>query len=529
MEDNSEINNVPVDQINILINEFAESCQSIIYEDIIFVLEKKKLQKILIEKIFNDERFIIIGNKNNIEEVQLLSKKSFLRKLILLNIRLFNCNLNRISLKDFIFKIKDIFRIPATQKDIKILLKWSGKYFLAVYEKKNSILFPLSEILTKVNKKFLEEFLDIFIKTFGFKLRTKKSTKISRKFLEGLIYNFTTDIRMKDIILNRYGLLDGKIQTLEYLGKKYVLSRERIRQIEAKFWERVESRRHNLLFNNRWYLYSILLILILIISKKGKKIFFNSESLIINKFKFLSKFIEINFLKSENIGIYFLGLSRNIIKKIEQFTENSKSIKYSQILKDTTELCNGYYSENDMNILVNSILIRINRTMKKTDIVYLALKEIGTPAHFVEIAKVCKRLFPSIDFLTPRNIEATLSRTDKKFPWVWVGSRGIFALKEWGYCRPDKSLYDEVFEIIKKIYSETGKPISFTKIFAEVSKKRRYFNRKSLIIICGTHPKIEKVEMNRYIASEMEIKREEKSLLDLNDLDKKIRRFKNNL
>lgn len=528
MENNSDINDTPIDQINILINEFVESFQSITYEDIIILLEKKKLQKILIERIFNDERFIIIGNKNNIEEVQLLSKKTFFRKLILLNLRLCNCNLNRISLKDFIFKIEAVFKIPATQKDIKILLKWSGKYLLSVYEK-NSVLFPLSDILIKVNKKFIEEFLDIFIETFGYKLKLKKSIKVLKKILDNLIYNFTTDNRMKDIILNRYGLIDGKIHTLENLGEKYVLTRERIRQIEAKFWERVENRKRNLLFNNQWYLYSIQLILILIIFNKGEKIFFNSESLIINQFKFLSKFIEINFLKSEKLGIYSLGLNINILKKVEQYAANSKSITYSEILKDTIKLCNGYYSENNMNILVNAILTRTNRLIKKTDIVYIALKEIGRPAHFVEISKVCKRLFPKVDFLNPRNVEATLSRTDKKFPWVWLGSRGIFALKEWGYSRPDKTLYNEVFDIIKKFYSDTGKAITFTRIYAEVSKKRKYFNKNSLVIICGTHPKIKEVKKNKYIASEIEIKKEEKSLLDLNDLDKKIRRFKNNL
>ena len=40
--------------------------------------------------------------------------------------------------------------------------------------------------------------------------------------------------RTKDIIHKRYGLDDGHPQTLEQIGKTYKISRDRVRQIEAK-------------------------------------------------------------------------------------------------------------------------------------------------------------------------------------------------------------------------------------------------------------------------------------------------------
>lgn len=44
----------------------------------------------------------------------------------------------------------------------------------------------------------------------------------------------TLSPREQDIIKLRYGLLDGKVHTLAKIGEKYSVTRERIRQIEAK-------------------------------------------------------------------------------------------------------------------------------------------------------------------------------------------------------------------------------------------------------------------------------------------------------
>ena len=40
--------------------------------------------------------------------------------------------------------------------------------------------------------------------------------------------------REQEVIRQRYGLLDGKQKTLEEVGKEFSVTRERIRQIEAK-------------------------------------------------------------------------------------------------------------------------------------------------------------------------------------------------------------------------------------------------------------------------------------------------------
>jgi len=164
--------------------------------------------------------------------------------------------------------------------------------------------------------------------------------------------------------------------------------------------------------------------------------------------------------------------------------------------------------------------------MKIQDIVYIALKDINRPAHYTEIAKTCNRLF-SESYFTPYNIHAVLSRLNDRLPWVWIGSRGIYALKEWGYKRPEKRLYDRVYEIIQKEYLKKGDPVSLNRIFAEVSKYRKIVNRNSLTIICFTHPNIISVSKDTFIISKgnskMEKKKEDYKNLDF--LDEKLKSF----
>ncbi|MCD7883660.1 MAG: RNA polymerase sigma factor RpoD, partial [Lachnospiraceae bacterium] len=54
--------------------------------------------------------------------------------------------------------------------------------------------------------------------------------------------------RERDVIRLRFGFVDGKIWTLEEIGDQYHVTRERIRQIEAKALRklRLPSRRSQL-------------------------------------------------------------------------------------------------------------------------------------------------------------------------------------------------------------------------------------------------------------------------------------------
>jgi len=58
--------------------------------------------------------------------------------------------------------------------------------------------------------------------------------------------------RCKDVLIYRYGLNDGVFKTLEECGKKFNVTKERLRQIESKGL-RMLKRRQDYMFSTRSY------------------------------------------------------------------------------------------------------------------------------------------------------------------------------------------------------------------------------------------------------------------------------------
>jgi hypothetical protein len=111
----------------------------------------------------------------------------------------------------------------------------------------------------------------------------------------------------------------------------------------------------------------------------------------------------------------------------------------------------------------------------------------------------------------------------QKMGIVWIGLKGIYALKEWGYQRPSKSLFSTVAEIVRSKYQEIGKPISINLITAELGKHRKLVKPQSLAIAVGCNPLITRVGKDIYLPHDQG---EEKSReLGLDNLDKSLEEF----
>ena len=69
------------------------------------------------------------------------------------------------------------------------------------------------------------------------------SQAAGRELLKDYIRNVMKDLspREQKILEMRFGLTDGVTHTLEEVGKEFDVTRERIRQIEAKALEKIES------------------------------------------------------------------------------------------------------------------------------------------------------------------------------------------------------------------------------------------------------------------------------------------------
>ena len=82
---------------------------------------------------------------------------------------------------------------------------------------------------------------------------------------------------------------------------------------------------------------------------------------------------------------------------------------------------------------------------------------------------------------------------------VWIGVRGTYALEEWGYEHPSKTLFDTVAEIVEERHGATGKPVPFTVIAAEMGKYRPLVKDSSLAFAAYCNPRLKRVSKNSFV------------------------------
>jgi hypothetical protein len=87
----------------------------------------------------------------------------------------------------------------------------------------------------------------------------------------------------------------------------------------------------------------------------------------------------------------------------------------------------------------------------------------------------------------------------EKYGVVWIGIRSTFALKEWGYEHPSKTLFNTITKIVEKKYKETTRPVSFTVIVAEMGKYRQVVRNSSLTIASYRNPNLRRIGKNSFI------------------------------
>jgi len=174
----------------------------------------------------------------------------------------------------------------------------------------------------------------------------------------------------------------------------------------------------------------------------------------------------------------------------------------------------------DLRVLAENIARFRLKRLRKTQKVYLALHAIGRPAHYSEITEVYNSLFPDRP-ATERSIHSVLSCEEHGV--VWIGVRGTFALKEWGYERPSKSLFEAVAEVVQKRYAETRKPVPFTVITAEIAKYRKVVNRTSLIFAAHCNPSLRRISNDYFIPKGPGEQTQDE--VSANELDKILQEF----
>jgi hypothetical protein len=195
------------------------------------------------------------------------------------------------------------------------------------------------------------------------------------------------------------------------------------------------------------------------------------------------------------IGLLVLSASPRYLslKSSKQSIDEIEATAIANHLETENQL---FFVHNDLKILAERIAQFRRKSLTQAQRVYLALRAIGRPAHYSEVTDSFNSLFPDLPS-TEHNIHAILGREQHGI--VWIGIRGTYALKEWGYQHPSKTLFETVVEIVENIYEQTGKPVPFTNIMAEIGRYRKITNIHSLTIATHCNPNLRHISKNSFI------------------------------
>lgn len=236
--------------------------------------------------------------------------------------------------------------------------------------------------------------------------------------------------------------------------------------------------------------------------------------------EFLAKCAGIPKLKLSKIGYSILTASESNFAQIISPNFSLDEIEPSVIASRLESQVNIPFTINDISLIAESIsLFRKNHLTLKQEII-LSLLSIGRPAHYSEIAEVHNALFPN-NQKSERNIHSALSYQQGGI--IWIGIKGTYALKKWGFERPSKSLFDSIAEVVKEIYKRTGKPVPYQIIVAEIGRQRKIVKPSSLIFATHLNPKLAMVSKDTFIPKEFD--RRVKDEISADQLDKLLEKF----
>ncbi len=277
--------------------------------------------------------------------------------------------------------------------------------------------------------------------------------------------------RTKDILSCRFGFGRGKKETLEAIGKKYGITRERVRQIEKDGIKQAkkEAHQHREVFSFFKKELEKLggvkredLLLNILEQEKGEK----------NYIIFLLNISEDLFRIPENKDFYAFWVNdeKTFLKAKEVIGDVHKELKKRKKLLPLQEIS----AKKDMPLEILSSYLEISKIIVKNgeeeiglynwpeinprgikDKAYLALKKAGKPLHFREIAATLGE---------KANPQTAHNELIKDNCFVLVG-RGVYALSEWGYTP------GEVKEVIHNILKKEGS-LAKNDIIQQVAKQR---------------------------------------------------------
>lgn len=296
--------------------------------------------------------------------------------------------------------------------------------------------------------------------------------------------------RSQDIISRRFGLKTGSIETLESIGKKYKITRERVRQIEEVALRELRKNFDTLDLKDQVSKIKA------VVSSYGNVI---REDFLFHEFSGSSQYNKTNaalvFLMtiSSNFENYpedesyhniwtmkdpfYASRAKEIVEKfIQSFKKRNATVPETELASFSNKA--PQENGNDKKVILSHL--SLSKSIGKNafgewgliswpeikpkgikDKAYLVLKRIAKPLHFREIAN----LINSQKFDSKKaNFQTVHNELIKDKRFVLVG-RGLYALSEWGY--EAGTVKDVLISLLKR-----HGPMSKEKVVARASQAR---------------------------------------------------------
>jgi predicted Zn-ribbon and HTH transcriptional regulator len=293
-------------------------------------------------------------------------------------------------------------------------------------------------------------------------------TSLFSEALKQIVVDFSS--RSQEIIFSRWGVFNSHSLTLEEIGKKYQITRERVRQVIREVLKKVREKKSEKLFTE------IQEKVVLALESNGgimgeKQLLFalgkgaKSEEAAVSFFlecfdEIVSKEIKGELAFSFSLPAFEIEKWRTVKDKAISILKSQKKplsadelfslMKAEKQTLDLTQEIFVHYIEVSEEIKQNTFSkwgltkwkeISPKGTREKA---YLVLKEAAKPLHFRDIAKKIDQYHLNKKKTHAQTVHNELIK-DKNF--VLVG-RGIYALVEWGY--KSGTVKDVIEEILKK-------------------------------------------------------------------------------
>ena len=457
------------------------------HRNIAFIESENLISGSLLQILKKDERFHV-GRKNDRQYV-------FIKKIILCNwllrivLRLSQIQVFSISLNQFYSLFLNTFPKIAPYLNNHEWVEYFEKKKLISYSPQHeTIKFPLSFFLSQldssIKKKVFKSIIELPFKQQSFSLE-KDVLGIIAQTLNRISKNHQRKV-VERVFLARKGIGESS-KTLQKIASERNCTRERVRQIEKIFWKSA---------NNREIKTNASIVILRFLISRNCSFLLHSNDPDIHYLKLLCKITGIQINDQKKLQATIIGFEESVLSNLTKSSNNHR-IEPKEIENDLSELIKMGISEQDREELHKRTHQYRLKRISATNRLYLTLKHINRPAHYSEICEIHNLLFPCHSS-NEHSIHSYLHNIQGKRGIVWIGIKGTFALTEWGYKKPEKSMYDLVADIVCQKYEETKKPVPLAFIHTEVSKVRKLVNPKSITMAATLNPKLECVFKDRF-------------------------------